>query len=251
MIVVIGSTHDDVLYFEKVLYNKREETILNRFQAYIGTYFNQEALVVSGVYGSILAGALLSNILDHYYVDLIISVGKCYSVDKHTKNGDIVISNRIVNANTDFTSVKEISIGEIPGLPKEYSVQTDIIRYLTQSLNKRSYVTSYQAVFLSSDNLSPETRSTLSINRSIFGITDERLVYDYNSYGLCLAASLKDIPFIACKVVENKFDAEYKVDDYLKVLDRYIDLGKSVLSMVGDIGRNDILRGGVGNEYKN
>ena len=31
MIVIVGETHDDILYFDSVLANKREEYILNRY----------------------------------------------------------------------------------------------------------------------------------------------------------------------------------------------------------------------------
>ena len=64
MIVVIGASHDDILYFEKVLYNRREEVFLNRYVAYIGTVFNQELLVMGDQYGSILSSAVVSHILN-------------------------------------------------------------------------------------------------------------------------------------------------------------------------------------------
>ena len=140
--------------------------------------------------------------------------------------------------------------GKIPGFQKEFPVQPDIIKYLKQGVAKRAYVSSYNAVYLSSENLSEQNKKMLSENRTLFGITDERIVVDYNSSGSAIAAVLRNVPFVSIKVVENKFDVESKIGHYLDVLDRYIDLGKAVISTIGDIGRNDVLRGGVGNEYK-
>ncbi len=250
MVVIMGATNDDVLYFERALYNRHEETYFGRFKASVGTYFNQEALVIGNMYGSILASAVLTHILEKHHIDLVFIVGKCYGVDNQTKNGDIVISSKIIDVNVDLSTVKEVGIGEIPGFQKEFMVQVDIIKYLKKNVSKRAYVSSYNAVYLSSDNLSEENKKVLSDNRSLFGITDERIVVDYNSSGAALACTLRDVPYISIKVVENKFDQESNVKHYLNVLDRYIDLGKSVVSTIGDIGRNDVLRGGVGNEYK-
>ena len=71
MIVIIGETHDDILYFDSVLANRREETILEKYKVSIGTIFSQDALIAHDVFSSSLASAILMNICDKYYVDLI------------------------------------------------------------------------------------------------------------------------------------------------------------------------------------
>ena len=98
--------------------------------------------------------------------------------------------------------------------------------------------------YLVEDNLTGETLKTLSERREIFGITDEKIVVDHNSSGMAIAATLRDVPYVSIKVVQNQIDDEEKIDNYLKVLDKYIDLGKAVTATIGDIGRNDVLRGG-------
>ena len=242
MVVIVGSTHDDVLYFDKVLFNRREEVVFNRFTISIGTIFNQEIIVVGEQYSSVLTSAVLTYILNKYYVDLVVVVGKCFGVDKSMKNGDLVISTRIINVDADFTRFGNIGLGEIPGFAKDYKVQNDLIGYMRQGVAKRTYISAHNAVFLSSDNLSDQTFNRLKENKSLFGISDEKFVIDHNTSGAAMACYLRDVPLIAVKVVENQFDMESKIDHYLKVLDKYIDLGKAVVSTIGDISRNDVLR---------
>ena len=242
MIVIVGSSHDDILYFDKVLYNRKEELVFNRFPVAIGTIFNQEIAVVGEMYGSSVTSSVLTYLLGKYYVDLVISVGKCHAIDKKNINGDIAISTKIIDLNLDFSSEKDVALGIVPGFSREHIVQDDIIEYLKIGLRKRTYITSYNAVFCSCDNLSEETFNKLRNNRSIFGIKDENIVLDHNSSAMALTCELKDVPYVAIKVIENQFDVQNKVDNYLKVLDTYIDLGKAVVSTIGDIGRNDVLR---------
>ena len=73
----------------------------------------------------------------------------------------------------------------------------------------------------------------------------ESLVLDSNSTGIALACKLFDVPFICVKVIERSFEETSDIETYLKVLDCYINLGKAVVSTVGDIGRKDILKGGL------
>ena len=242
MIVILGNAHDDILYFEKVMYNKREDLVFNRYPVYIGTVFNQEIAVVGEMYGSSITSAVLTHLLTKYYVDLVISVGKCHSIDKKTKSGDIVISSKIIDINVDLSREKDVPFGVYPGFERDFIVQDDIIEYLKIGINKRTYVSSYQAVYLSSDNLSEETFKMLNMNRNMFGLNDENIVVDHNSSAMATVCKLKDVPFVAIKVVENSFNSEDEIENYLSVLDKYIDLGKAVVSTIGDIGRNDILR---------
>ena len=56
-----------------------------------------------------------------------------------------------------------------------------------------------------------------------------------------MASTLKGVPFIAVKVAENNLSTANNLDSYVSVLDKYIDLGKAVISTINDISRSDIL----------
>lgn len=243
MIVIVGTNHDDILYFDSVLANKREEAILGRYKISLGTIFNQEVIVVHELYTSSLASAVLTYILDRFFVDLVVNVGKCISVNNDIKNCDIVISNTIIDTNVDLTLYHDVTIGEIPGFERVFNIQKDIVDYMIKGLERRTFVNFHHCTVLSCDNLSYEMREILKSKKTIFGIKDEKLVLDQNSAGVALACSLKNVPFLTLKVVENRLEQESKIDTYVKVLAKYIDLGKAVVATIGDIGRNDILEG--------
>ena len=80
MIVIIGDTHDDVLYFETVLANKKQEVILDRFKVSIGTIFSQDVLVIRDMVTNVLSSSILTHIIDTKIVDLVVCVGKCLAV---------------------------------------------------------------------------------------------------------------------------------------------------------------------------
>ena len=244
MIAIVGAAHDDILFFESVMTDKRKEILFNRYEMTIGMIFNQEVLLVNGLYTSVLTSAAITQILSHYYINLVINVGKCISISDHYKDGDIVISTKVIDVNCDLTTVQNVEMGQIPGFDRSFVVQNDIINYMKMGFNKRTYAFSSEAIFLSSDNLANQTLDFLKERKSIFG-EKENLVLDSNSTGIALACKLFDVPFICVKVVERSFEKTSDIETYLKVLDCYINLGKAVVSTVGDIGRKDILKGGL------
>ena len=52
MFLIVGTSHDDILFYETSLKNKREEIILNRYKAQIGTINNQEVMLIHDIYTS-------------------------------------------------------------------------------------------------------------------------------------------------------------------------------------------------------
>lgn len=243
MIVIVGETHDDILYFDSVLANRREETLLNRYKISVGTIFSQEVLIVHELYTSILSSAVLMSILREYYVDLVISVGRCMIVSDEIKNGDIVVSSKIIDANVDMTMFNDVATGQIPGFDRDFEVQDDIKYYLSQGLERRTTVDYHHAIFLSTDNMSKQMCDFLIERKNIFALENELLVIDQNSSGVAVASHLCDVPFIVIKVAENNLSVANNLESYSLVLSRYIDLGKAVISTINDIGRSDILEG--------
>ena len=244
MIVILGDSHDDVLYFETVLANKREEIIMNRYKVSIGTLFSQGVIVLSGMNSSILTSAVLTQILNSYYIDLVINIGKCLKASNYGNPGDIALASEVIDVNVDLSVTKDVGMAQIPGFSREFLIQDDIYYYLAQSLEKRPNIDYKKSVFLSTDNLHPDMINHLKEKKTLFNRGNECFVIDNNSSGVAVACTLKSVPFVIAKVMESGLDQAQNLRTYTNVLSRYIDLGKAVISTINDIGRSDILEGG-------
>ena len=243
MIVIVGDTHDDVLYYETVLANRKDHIILDRFKIASGTIFSQKVIVIRDMSTSVLTSSVLMHILDNEDVDLVIGVGKCLAISENLKHGDIALSNNVIDTNVDLSIFRDVGMAQIPGFSREFYVQDDIFGYLAQNIEKRPNIDFFRASYLSTDNMSNEMITFLRNNKTMFAKNDEKFVIDHNSAGIALACNLKDIPFIIAKVIETGLDNSQNLKTYSKVLGRYIDLGKGIISTINDIGRSDILEG--------
>ena len=72
MIMIMGSQHDDILYFESVISNKREETVLGKYRVIIGTIFNQAVLLVDEIKTNYQSSALTLYLVEKYFVILVL-----------------------------------------------------------------------------------------------------------------------------------------------------------------------------------
>ena len=241
MILILGSHQDDVLYCASLLNKKKTDKLLGRFPTQTGTIFNQEVMIVSGVHTSVLASAVVSHVLGHNYVNLVFILGKCYALDDSFHPGDIVMSKDIIDIDVDQIDVANAVVGQVPGLPREYKCQVDVLGYLNTGFHRRTLRTASTVTFLSSDNLVSPAVDKAAQNRGVFGQRGP-FVLDSSSFGCALACFIHGVPCVSVKAVERKLGKEKSIEGYLGALDSYVDIGKAVVYTIGDIGRSDVLR---------
>ena len=242
MIMIIGASHDDILYFDSVLSHKRSEIVFQKYEIKFGKIFNQDVMLVEGAYTNSISSALALYLMDKYYVILTFIVGKCASFSKNFKIGEIAISRKAYFGAVNFGDGGDARLGQVPDFPTVYESPRDVIGYLRNALEQRTSTRYHRCKFISFDR-ELHRRDELDYIRSgetIFG-DEERTVIDTNTAGVALACYILKVPFVSVKVVERLLDEESSIENYYKVLTQYTDLGKAMITCIGDIGRTDIL----------
>ena len=196
MILIVGGNHDDVLYFETLLRDPKEEIILNKYHAVSGMIFNQAVLVLKDVYTSYLSSAICMHVIEKYHVIMVFCVGKCRSISDELRCGDIVLSKKVVFGDVDMIdAVKGTKLGQVPGFPTAFYTDPNLLSILSNSLERLGKTRTYESTFLSS---SVYTLDYSTIDR--FEETEEikgeggAIVVDSETAGVALAANLLDVP---------------------------------------------------------
>lgn len=244
MILILGSNHDDILYFESIMTGKKEETLYGRFKVRQGNIFNQEVTLVDGVDSSILSSAIVLDLARRYYAILVISVGRCIAVSPDWKLGDIAISSSTIAGDVDLMSESDARLGQIPGLSERFYSQKDILAYIKQAMEKRTFGDYREATFVSMNStfLKKEQLRGYGYDGNLFG-ESRAVVIDTSAAGCAAACELLSVPFVAVKVVSRFLDKPYSVRDYGETIERYVDVGRALATVIGDIGRQDLLEG--------
>ena len=245
MIMIIGSQHDDILYFESVLTNKREETVLGKFKVTIGTIFNQAVLLVDQMKTNYLSSALTLYLIEKYFVILVLVTGRCVAYSKDLKPLEIAISKQVILGDVDQVNEDNVKYGQIPGFEQMFESSEDVISYIGSAFEKRTYSHYKVANYISTsvDYHSAEQVKNMVEFDNVFGFTGS-VVFDNNTGGVALACSLSKVPFVSIKVVERNIENSSNVNTYLKAMKEYVNIGKAIVTCIGDIGRNEIITDG-------
>ena len=247
MILIVGSQHDDILYFESVMSNKKQEIILGQYPVTIGTIFNQGVVLIDQVKTNYISSALTLYLIEKYFIFLIFNVGRCVSFSHDLKPGEITISKRVVAGDVDQVNEDNVKFAQIPGFEQEFICQDDIIGYLSDAFEKRTYSKIKLANYISTsiDYHRSSQVDYLKECDHLLGF-ESNVVFDNNSAGIAVCASLKKVAFISVKVVERNIDGDKNINTYLKSLKEYTNIGKAVVTCIGDIGHNEVITEGGG-----
>lgn len=243
MILLVGSSNDDILYFESILKNKKEVSILNQFTAYTGEIFNQSVMLLKDIYSSYVSGLAVSYIIEKYMTILVIDVGEIQAYTDSLSIGDICIAKEVFLGDVNLTDVSKVAKGQIVGMPNSYIPSTEITASLANALHSRANASAKECAFISR-NFHPENKdqlSSIAANDQVFGITDNT-VLSSEIGGIAVAAKLHNIPFAAISVVGRKVGYKSNIEDYIHVLEQYTNVGKAVVSLIGEIGRTDVIK---------
>ena len=245
MILIVGSNHDDVIYFQSALKDAKEEIILNKYRAYIGTLLNQNVMVLQDVYTSYVSSALLTYIVEKYYVLMVFCVGTCFAQNKDHKVGDIALSEFVTFGDVDqIRMIKGTGLGQIPGYPQLFYSNKELVRNMEEALNSVGETDYALCTFMNSSYYRRDQQliEELSLEDSIAN-KNRSVMLDGVTAGIALACHLFDIPFVSVKVIEGQAGEKTSIENYMKVLEQYTVIGKAITVCIGEISRNDVLRG--------
>ena len=198
MILIVGSQHDDILYFESVMSNKKTELILGQYTVTVGTIFNQGVVLVDQIKTNYVSSALILHLIEKYFIFLIFNVGRCVAYTHDIKPLEIALSQRIVAGDVDQINEDDVKFGQIPGFEQVFNCQKDVISYLSDAFEKRTYskiiVSNYVSTSVEYHRASQV--DYLKECEHLLGFSSN-IVLDTNSAGIALAASLKKVAFVS------------------------------------------------------
>ena len=208
-----------------------------------GTIYNQDVCLAYNVYSNYISSLIITHIIRSKFVIFVVSVGKAKTYFDDLQVGDVVLSNSITLGDVDFTNENNCKLGQIPFLPEKYLTQSYLSQIFTQSFNKVLYKEPFKADFISLNKHIKDVHqlTELIANNFVLGLEKET-VFDTESGGAAVACHLADVPYISIKVIESKIGEDTSLDNYLKVLEKYIEVGKGVSIAISEIGRKDFIK---------
>ncbi len=137
MILLLGTTLDDILYIKKGMKITEKGSLKGQHFYYVGTYAGKEICLTHTGNTNLMGAVIASYMIRKFDPYLIISIGSCSSASPGLLQGDLFIGERVYLADIDYNSFENRMFSEALHMSSYYVTEDMYIRHL-ELINSQS-----------------------------------------------------------------------------------------------------------------
>lgn len=201
MILIIGTTEDDILYFKNRMRIMENGKIANKYPYFVGRMANKDVCLTYTGYSNLQSSVITGYMLEKFNPYIVIITGAVSTLNKRAQQKDLFIAERIYLGDVDFTSLDNLKFGQINNLPPFYSSDEDYIKMLEIINSKTENINLLRGPLISTNkyfNNRKEAEANLSKN---FASIESMLAFDTEAGGIVTACGMYDVPWLLLKVI--------------------------------------------------
>ena len=130
MILLLGTTTDDILYIQKKMNVTEKGALKGDHFYYVGIYGGKEICLTHTGNSNIISAVIASYMIRKFDPYLVIAIGSCSSASKDLKQGDLFVAERVYIGNLDYKSFQERHFTEAVHMSPYYVTEDTYIRYI-------------------------------------------------------------------------------------------------------------------------
>jgi len=213
MILIIGTTQDDIIYYKNRMRVREEGKINKDIPYFIGKMANKDVCLTFTGFSNISSGIVTSYMLAKFKPYIVIITGAASSLNSKAKQSDLFIAEKIYLGDVDLTSFNdELKFGQIKNLPPFYSSDDDYIKMIETINSKTENRHLLRGPLISTNTFYNDQKTALKVLKDKFGNIESMTAFDTEAGGIATACNMYDVPWLLLKVVN------YHIGDELEFI---------------------------------
>lgn len=240
MIMIIGTTEDDILYFKTQMDITSTEILANHHEVYIGQFFGQEICLTTSHYSNSMAAMISGICLEKYRPYIVIIVGSVHGFDEALHQGDLLLTERVYLGQTDFTPLGNVKYGQISGMPIFFHSEDDYLRII-ESLNKRMKNSNiYRGSVLATNHFFVNREKVITLINHHFASVENLIALDTELGGIASACHYYDVPWLSIKSVNYVIGHDNELINFIrKGLEAEPAIGSLIGALFTELGTHN------------
>lgn len=216
MILLLGTTPDDILYYKNRMRITKRGTISNSHPYFIGTFAGKEISLTYTGNSNLMSATIASVMIKEFEPYLVIAIGSLYSASPKLKQGDLFIAERLYMGDVDYSSFEDLYFSQALHMSSYYTTDDQYLKYL-EILNSQSH------------NLRLVRGPVISMNRFYVNMADAQKVidrqqnylggataFDTEAGGIVAACNFYQVPWLLLKAVSYEIGNDQQVISFVR-----------------------------------
>lgn len=216
MILLIGTTPDDILYYQNRMKLTATGEIQQGHPYYIGTFAGKEIALTYTGNSNLMSAVIASFMVKKFEPYLVIMIGSLYSADEGLKQGDLFIAERLYMGDVDYASFEDLHFSQALHMSSYYTTDDQYIKYI-EILNSQAY------------NLKLVRGPLISMNKFFVNLKDTKKVvdaqdnylggataFDTEAGGVVAACNFMQTPWLLLKAVSYEIGQDNQLISFVR-----------------------------------
>lgn len=236
MIVILGQTEDDILYYtSRFTSGQQIDELPFGIKVHRGKFGIDDIIIAATGYGNVQSALATNMIIEKYDPYLVINTGGVISLDKSLHQGDLFVADRYYFDGVRYNPIMNIPYGQIPGNPeffifenaKNGQVESASFEVGKGSFAERGYLLSGEQIYTDS-----QTINELKNNHYAY-VKNMIRAYDTTSGGIAMVCYQKQVTLLTIRVVSMELDnPEHLVNYQRKCLEATPTIGRVITKLI-------------------
>ncbi len=202
MILILGSSEDDILYFVNRMHVTATEEFAHRTKAHVGEFARQQ-IVVSHTGNTMMMSSLMAGILiEKYHPYLVVNVGHAYSISPLLKQGDLFLAERVYLGQVDLTPISgKLRFGQVPGASLFTHSEDMCLNILEMHNNREANKKMVRGFIVTSNQLMTTIDDVKGLIGKHYKTVNGIIATDTEVGGIAVACQFFDVPLVCLKAI--------------------------------------------------
>ena len=201
MILIIGTTQDDIIYYKNRMRIKEEGKISANYPYYVGRLANKDVCLTYTGFSNLASGVVTSYMLAKFNPYIVIITGAASTLNAKAKQSDLFIAEKIFLGDVDLRSFDDVKYGQIKNLPPFFSSDEDYIKMIETINSKTENLHLLRGPLISTNTFYNDDKIANSVIKEHFGNIESMTAFDTEAGGIAVACGVYDVPILLLKVI--------------------------------------------------
>ena len=236
MILILGQTEDDILYFtSRFTSGEKLDSLPLGVIGHRGNFGVDEIVIAATGFGNTQSALVTNMLIDKYDPYLVINTGSVISLDKNLHQGDIFIADRYYFDGVRYNPILHTNYGQIPGNPEFFvfeNAKNGQVEAASFEVGKGSFAE--RGYLLSGEQIYTDSKTIDEIKNEHYAYVKNMMrAYDTVSGGIALVCYRREVTLLTIRVVSMELDnPEHLLNCQRKALEATPTIGRVITKLI-------------------
>lgn len=216
MILILGTTPDDIIYFQNRMKLEKSGSIRGIHPYYVGRFADKDICVTFTGNSSLMSATITSYMITKFDPYVVFAVGTVYSASDGLKQGDYFIAERVYLGDVDYSAFEDLQFSQVIHMSNYYTSEDSYIKHLERLNSTAGNLTIMRGPLISMNRFFVDRKQAQKVIDRQESYLGGRTAFDTEMGGIVASCRFYEVPWILLKAVSYEIGKDDQLLSFVR-----------------------------------